>query len=135
METQDIKDFSDLGQATMFAYNGDKFAIPPLNRAAMTNLLRINQKISDHVRKRTPKKEGEEESAEDQASSITDMDELFGLQQEFIINGVRKTNAEGQFLTVEDTVVAEWPMKLKHHVILMINEALTTTTKGDERPT
>lgn len=135
METQDIKDFSDLGQATMFKYNGGNFAIPPLNRAAMTNLLRINQKISDHVRKRAPKKEGEEDSAEEQASSITDMDDLFGLQQEFIINGVRRTNEQGQFMPLLEAEVGEWPMKLKHHVILMINDALTTTTKGDERPT
>lgn len=135
METQDIKDFSDLGQATMFKYNNGKFAIPPLSRPAMTNLLRINQKISDHVRKRAPKKGEEEDESQNQAADISDMDALFGLQQEFIINGIRKVNEEGQFIPVPEEEVAEWPMKLKHRVILMINDALTTTTKGDERPT
>jgi hypothetical protein len=135
METQDIKDFSDLGQAVMFTYNKAKFAIPPLSRAAMTNLLRINQKISDHVRKRAPKKEGVEAESEEQANDIQDMDDLFGLQQEFIVNGVRKVSEEGQFGTLAIEQVEEWPMKMKHQVIMMINDALTTTTKGDERPT
>jgi hypothetical protein len=141
MDSQDIKDFSDLGQSVFFTYNKTKFAIPPLNRAAMTELLRINSKISDHVKQSNPKpkepKEGEPEPEEDSEETIKNMDALFGLQQNFIVLGIRKTNAEGQLLPVPEEEVAEWPMRLKHKVILMINDALSTTTtkEGDERPT
>lgn len=138
METKEIKDFSDLGQSTYFTYNGVKYAIPPLSRAAMTKLLRVNQKISNHVKEKNPVGGAAvtppEESLTD--DSIDEMDTLFGMQQEFVLLGIRKVNEQGQFSEVTSAEIDEWPMRLLHNVIRLINEALTTTTeKEDERPT
>lgn len=133
METQDIKDFSDLGQSVMFKYKGTSFAIPPLTRSTMTALLRMNQKISDSVKK----KPGEEEKDSSfNEETVQGMDSLFELQQEFVLMGIRKVSPDGSFSLVDKSEVDLWPMRLTNNVIRMINEALTTTTdRGDERPT
>jgi hypothetical protein len=134
METQDIKDFSDLGDETFFLFKGQKYAIAQPTRSDMTKMLRVNQKISAHVNRAQPK--GADDAPSDGDQSVTDMDGLFALQQEFILLGVRKVQPEsGQRVELTQAELEAWPMKLMHKVIRMVNDILSSGPEKEERPT
>lgn len=134
METGNIQDFSDLAESTQFKYKNATFSIPPFTRKSMTELLRVNQKISAHVNKPKENFGGEENTLTD--ADVTGMDELFSMQQEFITLAVYKVIDGGKLIPLVKDDVEEWPMRLQARVISLINKALAhVSEREDERPT
>jgi hypothetical protein len=136
MEAKDIHDFSDLGDEIFFSYKGKKYAIPQPTRDQWADLLRVNQRISAHVKESSPdKKDGAPEpTGELTEGAIVGMDGLFKLQQEFVVLGVRLVQDNDQRVALTIDEVNTWPIKLLHKVVRMINENMSAPDK-EERPT
>jgi hypothetical protein len=118
-----VMDFTDLGKGIEFTFQNQKYEIPSFTKTQMTNLMEISEKMVAVSKSLSPE---DKEALKNNEIKTEELKNLFNIQQEFIIAGIRK-NVEDKLVELTMPEVEGWPWRLCNRVISLIQEMMNTT--------
>lgn len=124
-----VMDFTDLGKGTEFSYKGEKFEVPSYTKPEMTELMKISERMVGISKNLNPEEKEGMERGEIKTSSL---EELFKVQQEFVIAGVRQITNDGVYAALTLEKIEAWPWKLINKVSSLVQDMMGSVSGAEK---